>query len=76
MSADMQGESPEHVLLVGVVGESFEPGRPLSKVVGKAATGVVGVIPSELDRLGVPAHKLQSSITPRIWWKPIIEVTP
>ena len=30
MTADMLGASPKNVLLVGIVGETFEPGSPLS----------------------------------------------
>lgn len=30
MTAAMLGASPEHVLLVGIVGKCYEPGDPLS----------------------------------------------
>ena len=33
MTAEMLGASPENVLLVGIVGESYEPGQPLSEKV-------------------------------------------
>ena len=69
MTADMLGASPEHVLLVGVVGESFEPGRMLSPGVEQAAQEAIGAVLAELQRLGFPYEKCRSGIEPRIWWR-------
>jgi hydrogenase maturation protease len=69
MAADMLGASPEQVLLVGIVGESCEPGRPMSDPVRRAAENIIEVILQELRRLGYSFRKKSSPEEPGIWWE-------
>jgi hydrogenase maturation protease len=73
MTAEMLGASPKHVLLVGIVGKSYEPGLSLSKPVGKAITAAIDAIIQELHRLGLPFEKKTSVEKPHIWWEPARE---
>ena len=68
MTADMLGESPKHVLLVGIVGESFEPGYSVSPKVHGAAAKAVRAILAELERLNIPYATQQSTLAPSVWW--------
>lgn len=68
MTADLLGASPEHVLLVGIVGESYEPGQPLSPSVRDAAQKAVEPILDELQVLGYCFHKKRTPEAPAIWW--------
>ena len=69
MAADMLGSSPEHVLLVGIAGESCEPGKPLSDKVRQSAQSAVEVILQELLRLRYSFRKKSSPDHPSIWWE-------
>jgi hypothetical protein len=68
MTAEMLGASPEHVLLVGVVGEHFDPGHRLSLPVQQQAQRAIGAILAELELLGISHEKRQTDIAPSIWW--------
>jgi hydrogenase maturation protease len=68
MTAEMLGSSPENVLLVGIVGEYYEPGRPLSRAVYPSVEKVIQVILQELKRLGFHARKKPYPDDPGIWW--------
>lgn len=68
MTADMLGASPENVLLVGIVGEQYEPGEPLTAAVRKAVPRAIAFIVQELQRLGYLVHKKESPDSPGIWW--------
>lgn len=68
MTAEMLGASPEHVLLVGIVGAGFEPGEPLSKAVRRAVGDAVNAVLEELDRLGFDYEKKASPDEAGIWW--------
>lgn len=69
MAADMLGSSPEHVVLVGIAGESCEPGKPLSDKVRQSAQSAVEVILQELLRLRYSFRKKSSPDHPSIWWE-------
>lgn len=71
MTAEMLGATPKDLLLVGIVGESFDPGRPLSAAVQQAARMAVETILSELQQLGISYDKRQSSPVHRIWWSDV-----
>ena len=71
MTAEMLGTSPDNVLLVGIVGESFEPGKPLSAAVEASINQAIAVINEELRRLGYSYFKKPISDAPRIWWNEI-----
>ena len=68
MTADMLGKSPEHVLLVGIVGQSYESGRPLSPSLEKATDQAIEAILQELRKLGYSYQKKCAPEHPDIWW--------
>lgn len=68
MTAEMLGASPEHVLLVGIVGKCFEPGEPLSAAVRKSVEAAIDAILQELKSLGFSFRKKASPDEPGIWW--------
>lgn len=68
MTADMLGASPEHVLLVGVVGEEYEPGTRLSEEVRQSLGKAMEAILGELERLGYGFQKRLVPDEPGIWW--------
>lgn len=68
MTAEMLGASPEHVLLVGIVGSCYEPGQPLSEAVRQSVGRAIDAILAELARLGFDSQKKLSPNAPGIWW--------
>jgi Ni,Fe-hydrogenase maturation factor len=68
MTAEMLGDSPQHLLLVGIVGGCYEAGRSLSDAVRQAAAKAVDAVLEELERLGVEYRRLQSPAEAHIWW--------
>lgn len=68
MSADMLGTRPDNVLLVGIVGESYEPGCQLSKAVRGAIRKTISAILQELEESGFPHEKKSIPDEPGIWW--------
>lgn len=68
LAAEMLGASPQRVQLIGVVGQSFDPGCELSFPVRRAVEKVIASILSELSRLGFPAQKRIAPLEPAIWW--------
>ena len=68
LAAEMLGWSPENVLLVGIVGQSYEPGEPLSSPVREALVTAIGKILRELQRLGYSVEKKASAASPAVWW--------
>src|SRR5579862_1490689 len=68
MTADMLGASPEHVLLVGIVGSCYDPGQPLSEAVRQSVAKSIEAILTELKRLGFGFEKKILPNEPEIWW--------
>jgi hydrogenase maturation protease len=68
MTAEMLGASPENVLLVGIVGESYEPGQPLSEKVSQSVEKAIEAVLAELQRMGHRAEKKTLTSDPGIWW--------
>jgi len=68
LAAEMLGASPEHVLLVGIVGESYEPGEPLSAPVREAVERAVNAVLLELRQMGYSYQKKVTPSAPGIWW--------
>jgi hydrogenase maturation protease len=68
LSAEMLGCSPEHVLLVGIVGKTFEPGHPLSDAVQKSVGEAIETILSEMKRLGFGFKRRLTIQKPDLWW--------
>lgn len=68
LTADMLGAMPEHVLLVGIAGKSYEPGQAMSTGVCESVGSAIGAIVQELQRLGYDVQKKLSPAEPAIWW--------
>jgi hydrogenase maturation protease len=68
LTAEMLGAIPEHVLLVGIAGESFEPGLPLSEPVRRSVETAIEAVLEELRRLGYSYQKKDVADNPAIWW--------
>ena len=75
MTADLLGASPEFVVLVGVVGESYEPGQPLTSAVERAVEPVIEQILQELDRLGYWHQEKHARQNPDIWWGEVLDLS-
>ena len=68
LTAEMLGASPEHVLLVGIVGSTYEPGESMSAAVRRSVDGAIQAILEELLRLGFSFEKKSSASEAGIWW--------
>lgn len=68
MTVEMLGASPEHLTLVGVVGQTFNPGRMLSTAVEMAVDNAIHAVLIELTRLNVWYERRRVRSTPDIWW--------
>jgi hydrogenase maturation protease len=68
LTTEMLGATPEHVLLVGIVGASFEPGCLLSESVREAVDRSVKEVLKELNRLGYSFQKKRVSDNAVAWW--------
>ncbi|MFZ1918235.1 MAG: hydrogenase maturation protease [Terriglobales bacterium] len=73
--AELAGEGPHEILLIGVTGERFEVGAGLSAAAEQAATRAVAQVLTELDRLGTSYTNLRKK-TYSAWWKPMAEAPP
>lgn len=68
LAAEMLSGGPEQVLLVGVVGLSFEPGRPLSEPVRRSVDQVIEAVLHELTRRGFACEKKLVPAEFGVWW--------
>ena len=68
LTAEMLGASPEQVLLVGIVGATYEPGEPMSAPVQRSVENAIDAILQELSRLGFSFEKKSSVSEAGIWW--------
>ena len=68
LAAEMLGASPENVLLVGIVGQCYEPGCALSEAVRRSVNVAIGAVIQELDRLGFEVERRADPTEPGIWW--------
>jgi len=68
MAADMLGASPENVLLVGIVGECYGPGQPLSAAVRESVEQSIDAVLRELVRLGFNYQRRAHPTETGIWW--------
>ena len=69
LMAEMLGASPEHVLLVGVVGSEVEPGCRLSAAVRRNVEGAIDAVLRELKRLGYGVEQKKLAESPGMWWE-------
>jgi hydrogenase maturation protease len=68
MAAELFGCGPQNVLLVGIVGKTYEPGQPLSEPVQQAVGRAIDAILQELARRGFDFEKRVIAQKPGIWW--------
>ncbi len=73
--AELAGEGPDDILLIGITGEQFEVGAGLSAAAEQAATQAVVQVLMELDRLGTSYRKLRKNPY-SAWWNPMAEAHP
>lgn len=68
LTAEMLGASPEHVLLVGIVGAQYQPGQPLTAAVRESVAKAIAEVVAELRRLGYFCQAKTPPDSPGIWW--------
>jgi len=68
LTAEMLGASPENVLLVGIVGATYEPGEPMSAAVRESVEEAIRAILEELRRLDFSFERKTSASEAGIWW--------
>jgi hydrogenase maturation protease len=68
MTAAMLGAMPQHVLLVGISGNSDEPGQPLNAAVRQSVGPAMDAVLQELHRLDFAFQKKLSPDEAGIWW--------
>lgn len=68
LSADLFGVAPADVLLVGIVGASYEVGCSLSDPVKASLKQAITEVLNELDRLMVDYRRPEHPAEPDIWW--------
>lgn len=72
LMADLAGEGPEDILLIGITGEQYEVGTALSAAAKQGAEKAVQQVLAELDRLGSSYSKLRKQAF-SAWWNPMAE---
>jgi len=73
--AELAGEGPKDILLIGITGEQYEVGTGLSAAAERAAGGAVEQVLVELDRLGFSYSELRKNPY-SAWWEPLAEALP
>lgn len=68
LAAELLGCAPESVLLVGIVGKTYEPGQELSAPVQRSVVAAIKAILEELTRRGFDFEKRAVAEKPGIWW--------
>jgi hydrogenase maturation protease len=69
MATEMSGQSPDEILLVGVVPSSTSEGTRLTDAVLEAVPNVVAVVAAELARVGRPPRRREPPAAIDIWWE-------
>jgi hydrogenase maturation protease len=72
MIADLTGEGPGDLVLIGITGEQYEAATGLSRTAEQAAEKAVQAVLAELYRLGISYWKLRREPF-SAWWNPIAE---
>ncbi len=68
LSAELFGVAPADVLLVGIKGQSFEPGCTLSQPVQASLEEAIAEVLNELDRLSVSYWHREHPEALDTWW--------
>lgn len=69
LTAELAGEAPEEVVLVGVIPDRVEAGTALSPALRAAVPRIEGAVLDELARLGVQARRRAAPRDAEIWWE-------
>ncbi len=73
--AELAGEGPEEILLIGITGERYDVGAGLSEAARQAATSAVIEVLGELDRLNISYSRLRTEPF-SAWWEPLAKALP
>jgi hydrogenase maturation protease len=68
LGVDLFGETPKEFLLIGVTGDSYNPGCDLSPLVQWSVKLAISEVLRELDRLGVTYTKRRNPMQTAPWW--------
>ena len=68
LAADLYGNSPAQVVLVGITGESYSAGCELSVAVKNALDRAISVVLEELQRLNVRCSFKPIPSATDVWW--------
>lgn len=74
LSAELFAVAPADLLLVGIVGSTYDPGCRLSAPVAVSVPKVVSRIRKELKRLDVSYKRRERPASAGIWWTPQTEI--
>jgi len=73
--AELAGQGPEDILLIGITGEQYEAGTALSEAALRGSVKAIKEVLTELDRLGISYSESQRK--PFLdWWRPKAESSP
>ena len=67
--AELAGDGPEDVLLIGVTGEQMEVGAPLSDSVRAAIPRTVATVLEHVTHHGGSFRKRENPLDSQIWWE-------
>lgn len=73
--AELAGEGPQEILLIGITGEQYEVGAKLSEAALKAAAHAIAAVLAELDRLDFSYSESRAEAY-SAWWNPLAEALP
>ena len=69
MLAELSGEPMGEVIAIGITGENYAAGQPLSGAVRAGAAEAIGMILEELDAHGIAYRAKEPPAVPDIWWE-------
>ncbi len=67
--ADLDGQAPKDVILIGISGETYGFNNNLTDTVRKAVEDAIQVLLKELDKFGVKYKKKSESEVSSVWWE-------
>ena len=69
MLAELSGERAGEVVAIGITGEDYTAGQPLSAAVRAGAAEAIGMILQELENRGIECRAKASPEASDIWWE-------
>jgi hydrogenase maturation protease len=67
--AELAGDSPQDVYLVGITGEQTEVGKPLSDSVKRAIPLAAGKVLERVEQHGGSFRKREAAVETQVWWE-------